>query len=186
MSFSSRAALLSFVLVWPGQPIDDAARAWVQAHRTPVLEAPMRFASDRARTVLFAGGALALLAGPSGRAFVLESVVALLPVNLVVEGLKWGVNRTRPDGEHKRSNSSFPSSHAANAFTLAAVIMRRWRRAAIPAWIAATFVALSRVYLDRHWLSDVAFALPLGLGSAWLAGRFMHRRQATKPASTAS
>ena len=185
MSLTRRAALLSFVLAWPGQSIDDAARAWVQAHRTPVLEAPMRFASDRARTVLIAGGALALLAGPSGRAFVLESVVALLPVNLVVEGLKWGVNRTRPDGEHKRSNSSFPSSHAANAFAIAAVITRRWRRAAIPAWLVATFVAASRVYLDRHWLSDVAFALVVGVAGAWLAGRFMLRK-VSKTAATAS
>jgi len=185
MSFTSRAALLSIVLVWPGQPIDDAARAWVQAHRTPALEAPMRFASDRARTVMIAGGVLALFAGTSGRAFVLESAVALAPVNLVVEGLKWVVDRTRPDGEHKRSNSSFPSSHAANAFTLAAVISRRWRRAAIPAWLVATFVALSRVYLDRHWLSDVAFALVLGVGGAWLAGWIMLRHRSTRPEATA-
>ena len=187
MRLGPGAALL-FLLAWPGQAVDDAARAWVQAHRTPWLETPMRFASDRARVVLLAGGAVALLSGSSGRAFVLESVAALLPVNVAVEGLKWGVNRTRPDGEHRRSNSSFPSSHAANAFTIAAVLMRRWRRAAIPAWLAASFVAVSRVYLDRHWLSDVVFALALGVGGAWLAARFMLRiglrsREAKRPAT---
>jgi membrane-associated phospholipid phosphatase len=181
-----RVLLLSALATWPGQPIDDAARAWVQAHRSPVLEAPMRFASDRSRIVLVAGGAAALLAGTAGRAFVLETAVALLPVNAVVEALKWGVNRTRPDGDTNRRNSSFPSSHAANACAIAAVLSRRWRRWAIPAWLAASFVAASRVYLDRHWLSDVVFALLPSLGSAWLAGRFMLRRQATKPASTAS
>jgi len=188
MRLAFQAALL-FVLAWPGQAIDDAARAWVQAHRTPWLEAPMRFASDRARVVMFAGGAVALIAGPPGRAFVLEAVVALLPVNVAVEGLKWSVNRTRPDGEHRRSNSSFPSSHAANAFTLAAVITRRWRRAAIPAWLAASFVAMSRIYLDRHWLSDVAFALALGVGGAWLAAwwmQFLRGRREAKPPVTAS
>jgi hypothetical protein len=162
MRLAFQAALL-FVLAWPGQAIDDAARAWVQAHRTPWLEAPMRFASDRARVVMFAGGAVALIAGPPGRAFVLEAVVALLPVNVAVEGLKWSVNRTRPDGEHRRSNSSFPSSHAANAFTLAAVITRRWRRAAIPAWLAASFVAMSR-HLPRS-------PLALGRGVRARAGR---------------
>jgi len=188
MRLAFQAALL-FVLAWPGQAIDDAARAWVQAHRTPWLEAPMRFASDRARVVMFAGGAVALIAGPPGRAFVLEAVVALLPVNVAVEGLKWSVDRTRPDGEHRRSNSSFPSSHAANAFTLAAVITRRWRRAAIPAWLAASFVAMSRIYLDRHWLSDVAFALALGVGGAWLAAwwmRFPRGRREAKPPVTVS
>ena len=187
MRLAFQAALL-FVLAWPGQAIDDAARAWVQAHRTPWLEAPMRFASDRARVVMFAGGAVALIAGPPGRAFVLEAVVALLPVNVAVEGLKWSVDRTRPDGEHRRSNSSFPSSHAANAFTLAAVITRRWRRAAIPAWLAASFVAMSRIYLDRHWLSDVAFALALGVGGAWLAAwwmRSLRSRREAKPPVTA-
>jgi membrane-associated phospholipid phosphatase len=182
VNLAFRAALLSLVAAWPGQPIDDAARAWMQAHRTPALEAPMRFASDRARVVLFAGGGVALLAGASGRAFVLECAVALLPVNLAVEGLKWGVRRTRPDGDTNRKNSSFPSSHAANAFTVAAVLTRRWRRAAIPAWIAALAVAISRVYLDRHWLSDVVFALALGVGGAWLAAWVIsHRKRSSEP-----
>ena len=157
--------------------------------RQRALEIARRLHRDRARVVLFAGGAVALLSGSSGRAFVLESVAALLPVNVAVEGLKWTVDRTRPDGEHRRSNSSFPSSHAANAFTLAAVLTRRWRRAAIPAWLAATFVAISRVYLDRHWLSDVAFALVLGVGGAWLASwflRYMAIRREAKPPLTAS
>jgi len=132
--------------------------------------------SDRSRVLLLAGGAAALLAAP-GRAFVLETVAALLPVNVVVESLKWGVGRTRPDGDTNRRNSSFPSSHAANAFTVAAVITRRWRRAAIPAWLAALTVAYSRLYLDRHWLSDALFALLLGVGGAWLAVWIMRRRQ---------
>jgi len=186
VNLNLRAALLLLVATWPAQPIDDAARAWMQAHRTPALEASMRFASDRARLVLIAGGAVALFAGASGRAFVLESVVALAPVNAAVEAIKWGVNRTRPDGTTNRANSSFPSSHAANAFTIAAVITRRWRRAAIPAWLVATFVAVSRVYLDRHWLSDVAFALALGLGGAWLAARVMLRwRKPSTPVTEA-
>jgi membrane-associated phospholipid phosphatase len=179
--------LLALALMWPGQSIDDATRAWVQSHRTPAMEGPMRFASGKSRIVLFAGGAVALFAGPGGRAFVLETVVALLPVNLAVESLKWGVGRTRPDGDTHRRNSSFPSSHAANAFTVAAVITRRWRRAAIPAWLAALVVAGSRVYLDRHWLSDVAFSLALGIGGAWLAAWLLVRlkRRRESPSSPA-
>ena len=185
MSLTLRAALLSLVAAWPGQPIDDAARAWVQAHRAPALEAPMRFASDRARLVLIAGGATALLAGVSGRAFVLECVVAMVPVNVAVEGLKLAVGRVRPDGDRNRANSSFPSSHAANAFTVAAVLTRRWRRAALPAWFAALTVAFSRLYLDRHWLSDVLFALLLAAGGAWLAARLMARRKSPSEPATA-
>jgi membrane-associated phospholipid phosphatase len=146
----------------------------------------MRFASDRSRIVLVVGGAAALLAGTAGRAFVLETAVALLPVNAVVEALKWSVNRTRPDGDTNRRNSSFPSSHAANACAIAAVLSRRWRQWAIPAWLAALFVAASRVYLDRHWLSDVVLALVLAAGGAWLAAWVMKRRQNTSTPATAA
>jgi undecaprenyl-diphosphatase len=186
VNLSLRVVLLSLLAAWPGQPVDDAVRAWVQAHRTPALEPVMRFASDRSRVVLLAGGAVALFSGSSGRAFVLESAVALLPVNVAVEGIKWCVGRTRPDGDTNRRNSSLPSSHAANAFAVAMVITRRWRRAAIPAWLGAALVAASRVYLDRHWLSDVVLALVLAAGGAWLAAWVMKRRQNTSTPATAA
>ena len=167
---------------WPVQPIDDAARAWVQSLRAPALEAPMRFVSDRSRVVLFAGSALALVAGPAGRSFVLEAAIALAPANAVVEALKWCVNRTRPDGDRNRKNSSFPSSHAANAVALAAVITRRWRRAWPAAWLGAAIVAYSRLFLDRHWLSDVLAGALLALAAAAIAAVIMRRIEKPKSA----
>ena len=83
------------------------------------------------------------------------------------------MNRTRPDGEQKRSNASFPSSHAANAATLAAVLARRWRRLTVPAWVAAAVIGFSRIYLNRHFLSDVLFAGALGVLGAWAAARLL-------------
>ena len=168
---------------WPGQPIDDAARAWVQAHRARALESPMRFVSDRARVVLVAGGALALVAGSAGRAFVLEAAIALGPANAAVEAFKWCVNRARPDGDRSRRNSSFPSSHAANAVALAAVVTRRWRRWWPAAWLAAAIVAYSRLFLDRHWLSDVVAGALLALAAAALAAVVMRRIETPRPAS---
>ena len=181
---SPRAAALALLLVWPLQPLDDAARDWVQAQRRPALEQPMRLASDNSRLLLFTGAGVALVSGITGRAFVAEAAIALLPVNAAVEILKWSVNRTRPDGDRNRRNSSFPSSHAANAFTMAAVLTRRWRRAAIPAWLAAAVVAFSRLYLDRHWLSDVLASLVLALAgamfAAWVMQRWQERKNATR------
>ncbi len=164
-----RFVSLVLLLTWPLQALDDAARTWVLARRTPGLERVMRVVSDRSRVVLVSGAVIGVLSGVSGRAFVAEAVVALIPVNLAVEGLKWTVGRPRPDGDTHRRNSSFPSSHGANAFTLAAVLSRHWRRAAIPAWLAALTVAFSRMVLDRHWLSDQLGALLLALAGAWLA-----------------
>jgi undecaprenyl-diphosphatase len=114
-----------------------------------------------------------------------ETALALLPVNLAVESLKWVVWRTRPDGDTHRRNSSFPSSHAANAFTVAAVVGRRWRRVAVPIWLGACLVGYSRMLLDRHWATDILGALLLALAGAWLAGiaRDAWRRRRAKAAS---
>jgi undecaprenyl-diphosphatase len=134
----------------------------------------MRGASDVGRPALLFGGLLAIavfdVAGPGTARLALA---ALLPTNLVVEGMKRAVNRTRPDGERKRSNASFPSSHAANAFALAWVFARRWRRPSAAFWLAAGVVAFSRLYLNRHYLSDVVVGAAVGIACAILAARVL-------------
>lgn len=177
---------LLLLTVWPLQAFDDGVRSWVMVQRTPTWKGAMQVVSDKSRGVVFGGAAIALFAGPVARAVVGETVVALLPVNLAVEGLKWTVARTRPDGDRNRRNSSFPSSHAANAFTVAAVVARRWRRVAVPMWLGALLVGYSRMLLDRHWASDILGALVLALLGAWFAGWVRSRwvaRRANTPAS---
>ncbi len=181
---SARFVLIAALLAWPTQPLDEAARAAAQAARRPWLEAPMHFASDGARPLLVAGAVVALAAGTVGRAVLLETAVALVPVNIVTELLKRATFRARPDGSRQRSNAAFPSSHAANAFALALVLARRWRRL-WPAFVAlALAVAWSRVYLDRHWLSDVVAGAVLGAGLAWLALRAWEGWRARGPTGT--
>ena len=142
--------------------------------RSPALERPMKAASDIGRPAVLFGALLAIaILDPAGPGTARLAVVALVPVNLTVEALKRLVNRTRPDGEQKRSNASFPSSHAANAATLAAVLARRWRRLTVPAWVAAGISGFSRMYLDRHFLSDVLVGGALGMLGVWAAARWV-------------
>lgn len=185
-SSPTRAVALALLLSWPLQPVDDAVRAWVLAHRPPAFRSGMQVVSDRARLVLIAGSAVALVSGPAGRAFVGEAALALVPVNLAVQAIKWGVARPRPDGDRNRANSSFPSSHAANAFTVALVLMRRWRRAAIPAALVALTVAFSRMVLDRHWFSDILGALLLAVAGVWLTAWGLARWRERKDAARTS
>ena len=172
---------LGLALLTPVAQIDrldhDVQRV-MQGARRPEFDKLMRAASgSKQGTVVFAGLlAIAIVTGPAGPATARVAMAVLLPVNAAVEVLKLTVNRRRPEGEHKRANSSFPSSHAANAAALALVLGLRWRWLAPPLWLLAATVALSRIYLNRHFLSDVLSGVAIGVGLGWLIYRWMRTR----------
>lgn len=71
------------------------------------------------------------------------------------------VQRERPS---KRNKLSFPSGHASSAFATASSLAYAYGyKAGIPAYMAASFVALSRVNENIHWLSDVVAGAALGI-----------------------
>lgn len=183
---SPRMVVAALLLAWPLQGMDDAVMRSVQASRRPALEPVARFVSDRSRLALFAAAAVGLVAGGTARAAVVETAVVLLPVNLAVEGLKRLTNRPRPDGERKRSNAAFPSSHTANAFAVATVVARRWRKAAVPVFLLAAAVGWSRLYLNRHWASDALGGALLAIGLALLVSRWWQSRRQPKDVSAAA
>ncbi len=169
---------LACALFTPIERLDEQIQRAVQDARRPALEAPMRVASGSRRSTLVCAGLLvvALAAHPAGPATVRATIAVLVPVNGIVEGLKWSVNRPRPDGDRRRANSSFPSSHAANAAALALVLGCRWRRLAPVWWLLAGVVAFSRMYLNRHFLSDVLFGVAIGVGIGVLVLRWLRAR----------
>ena len=77
----------------------------------------------------------------------------------LTQALKFGVGRERPDGA---DNHSFVSGHSSQSFAMATVVAHHYPKAAIPAYIAAGFVAASRVAKDKHWLSDSIAGSALG------------------------
>jgi len=171
---------LAFSLLAPIEALDGRIQRAVQDARRPWLEPVMRAASDVGQPKILFGAllAVAVFSGPAGPATVRWTLATLIPTNLVVEGTKRAVNRTRPDGESKRSNASFPSSHAANAFAVAAALTRRWPRFGWAMWPAAALVAASRVYLNRHFTSDVLVGAAIGVASAYLVAWWVARRSA--------
>jgi membrane-associated phospholipid phosphatase len=93
-----------------------------------------------------------------------DLVRAQLVAQTVSYGLKYSIQRTRPDG----TSFSFPSGHAATTFASATVLQRHFGwKAGIPAYAVASYVAASRIHDSRHYLSDVVFGAAIGM----VAGR---------------
>lgn len=103
-----------------------------------------------------------------------------------------GVDRwSGPAGFFKRYDrandglyDSFPSGHSTVAFSLATVVALQYRhRTWVPvlAYTLAAGVGLSRVTLDRHWLSDVVVGAVIGHLVARLVVRSHDRRQRLVP-----
>jgi hypothetical protein len=59
---------------------------------------------------------------------------------------------------------SFPSGHATVAFALSSVLSNRIKNTyvSIGLYSVSTLTALSRIYSDKHWTSDVIFASAIG------------------------
>ena len=78
---------------------------------------------------------------------------------LATYGLKYGVDRKRPNGERY----SFPSGHTSATFQSASFIHKRYGfKYAIPTYIGATFVGYSRVDAHVHYTSDVIAGAIIG------------------------
>jgi undecaprenyl-diphosphatase len=93
--------------------------------------------------------------------------ISLLAVLVLV--IKFSIRRERPQGEWGQiyrytDPHSFPSGHAARAFliaTIAAGLGPPWLAAVL--WIWAPLVALSRVAMGVHYLSDITVGALLGI-----------------------
>ena len=185
-----KALMLALALLNPIESVDGTVARRVQDARRPALEGVMHQATAFGRPAVVAGGLVILLAvdlaGGGGWSTVRLALGALAGTNLVVEVLKRVSGRTRPDGEQRRSNSSFPSSHAANAFALAWGLGARWRRGIPLFLVLAMLVAFSRMYLNRHFLSDVVAGALIGVICAWVAARWLPLRRRPADSGTAT
>ncbi|MDD3806814.1 MAG: phosphatase PAP2 family protein [Candidatus Marinimicrobia bacterium] len=88
---------------------------------------------------------------------------------------------------------SFPSNHAANFFSIAAVLTYFYRKRRFIPWIIACLVAYSRVYVGKHYPLDILAGALLGFAigrlvcvfwQAWLYKRILakqRKREITSP-----
>jgi membrane-associated phospholipid phosphatase len=103
-------------------------------------------------------------------------VVATIGAWLVDNALKDLVGRSRPafdDPLARSSGASFPSGHAMVAGAaygaVAIVVRRRWVTMTMAVVVAV--IAMTRVALGVHWLTDVLVGAALGAAWAWACAR---------------
>jgi membrane-associated phospholipid phosphatase len=83
----------------------------------------------------------------------------------VTYALKYTVNETRPNGGHQ----SFPSGHTSISFSAAEFMRKRYGWGyGVPAYMAAAFVAYSRVEANEHYPHDVIAGAAIGIASSFI------------------
>jgi len=105
----------------------------------------------------------------------MDLIESLAMAEALTQTLKYTTRRERPDHSSK---NSFPSGHAADTFAFATALERHlnWKYS-IPAYVFSSYVALSRLPANRHWLSDAVFGSAVGI----IAGRTVTSHESERP-----
>ena len=153
----------------------------------PWLDHVMRFLSDPGVFKIPLFVVIGLLFLMRGRRGLVGLIVLALTITasdqLSSKVLKPVFKRTRPSVALAdarplfgvRRTNSFPSGHATNTFAAAPMISAVFPEVTIVAYVAASVISVSRVYVGDHWPSDVLGGAILGF-CVGLLGRKMYRR----------
>ncbi|MFC6671214.1 phosphatase PAP2 family protein [Marinobacterium aestuariivivens] len=158
---------------------DTIAFHWCLSRgRAPELAALSRWVSRIGDGILYVllGALLALFEPEDGGRFLQAGLLAFgieLPSYLVLKNL---IRRDRPCDRFEdfaayiqpSDRFSFPSGHAAAAFTFAAVMATYYPSLLLPLYMLAGLIGAARVMLGVHYPSDILAGAMLGICSAQL------------------
>ena len=133
--------------------------------------------------LLWIGLCIVLMAVPrtrkSGFALAIAMIAGLVMCNLLLKNI---VARPRPFVINDfpiiippPHGYSVPSGHSSNSFIAATVIGMRYKKFAIPSYVLATLIALSRIYLYVHYPSDVITGAVCGIIIGYITVRVCGR-----------
>ena len=114
------------------------------------------------------------------------AMTALILTGILGEAvIKPLVKRARPFMDHPSvkliikapSSYSFPSSNTALSFTVAAILLKEFKKYGMVFLVVATLIAFSRVYLFVHYPSDVVVGIMMGLTCAWITNKVFNRKE---------
>ena len=97
-----------------------------------------------------------------------------ISTGVIVWGMKEIIGRKRPLDDVV-GNPAFPSGHTAYAFAGATLLAARYPKLRIPLYLGAGLVGVTRIYLGRHYASDVIAGAAVGT----ITGALVSRHRAT-------
>ena len=173
--------------------LDETTQEHVQESRSETMTDIADFFRQGGEPVVYAGVSLGILgvgliADNAGIKRAGGRVVAsVIGSTVVMQSMKWLIGRSRPNEEvgafqfHPftsrkdtaglQARGAMPSGHAAIAFTIASSLADDFPLPVdIVLYALATGTAYSRVYHNRHWLSDVAMGAVVGITTSKLIG----------------
>ncbi len=152
----------------------DVARDLESGFADGVADAGRWLGSWKSSGPFLLAGTVVLAIGSDGGAGLRRAGAVVLGVftgSMANEALNVAVGRSRPVEEAGLwrlepfdGHASFPSGHAAYMFAFASAVdeaTEGWM-APVLAYSAATITGLSRIYHDRHWLTDVVAGAMMG------------------------
>jgi membrane-associated phospholipid phosphatase len=164
--------------------LDQSAASWIQVHSWPELKRVMQIVSRVgdwpahmiAGTI---GIAIAFAVGSKVwmRIFI-AMIVALALAGLTAHAAKIATGRARPsvktevrwNGPHLSSKyQAFPSGHTASSTAFFVALFLARQKIGAPLLLIPILIALSRMIVGAHYLSDVTFAAILGVTCALLS-----------------
>lgn len=144
------------------------------SYRSPTLDVVMKAATHLGSSE--SGLCLCLMFSTYGNNYQKQTAklafASMAATAIVAKALKVSVNRKRPKGTCSNFNSSFPSGHATGSFAIATILANRYSRYRVLSYAVASIVGLSRIYLGRHYPSDVFAGALLGYVGSRLVVHF--------------
>ena len=144
-----------------------------RGHAPAVERAVLAFTrSGEHGSLWLAGCAAAAVLDSPRRPLYLRAIRVVVGAYLTNIAMKYAVRRRRPvlDGLPPLSSTvtslSYPSAHSSTSFAAARVLSREMPAA--PLYACASAMALSRVYVGVHYLTDIAAGAALGTAMAEL------------------